>query len=162
MRDDESHPIPDYPPGVNHYNVLRDILNFGQDKAFRNCTLQDLDARGRVPSWEDEDLKFVSLVNRTLSGKSFVKTPCGHFGLVYENAMVKPADEIWILFGCRMPVVLRPEGGAYRFITPIYLFGYMNGEVMWDVKGSLQDGDAIRSVENGENFAYFVHTINLY
>jgi hypothetical protein len=40
-------------------------------------------------------------------------------------------DEVWILFGCPTPMVLRPtaEQGMYKVIYPAYIPGLMDGEV---------------------------------
>jgi hypothetical protein len=45
---------------------------------------------------------------------------------------LQPGNEIFILFGSSMPVVLRKFDGAYRLVTQVYLHSVMNGEVVDD------------------------------
>jgi len=51
-------------------------------------------------------------------------------------------DQIWVLRGCSMPMVLRErkqstgeEGVGYEVVGECYLHGYMNGEIMKEVEG---------------------------
>jgi hypothetical protein len=46
---------------------------------------------------------------------------------------VAPGDRTAVLFGCRVPVVLRPYGDFYQLVGPCYLHGAMNGEVMQEL-----------------------------
>lgn len=41
-------------------------------------------------------------------------------------------DVIAILFGCSVPVILRPYAGEYKFIGEAYIYGKMDGEVMYE------------------------------
>jgi hypothetical protein len=45
---------------------------------------------------------------------------------------LQPGDEVFILFGSNMPVVLRKFDGAYRLVTQVYLHGVMNREAVDD------------------------------
>ena len=64
----------------------------------------------------------------TLSHRRLVGTKGGFLGLATEN--VRDRDLIFILIGCRFPVVLRPQGEYYRVVGEIYVYGIMNGEAM--------------------------------
>ena len=63
-------------------------------------------------------------------------------------------DEIWILFGCSMPAVLRQEGDHYVFVTPVSMGGFMKGEAVEEISNDVKDGDQF-----GE---YEVRTIELH
>ena len=39
-------------------------------------------------------------------------------------------DDVCVLFGCSVPVVLRKRHGTWEFIGECYLHGYMNGEIL--------------------------------
>ena len=43
---------------------------------------------------------------------------------------IEPKDLVCVLLGCKVPVVLRPEGGEYRVICDAYVHGYMHGEAL--------------------------------
>jgi hypothetical protein len=52
-------------------------------------------------------------------------------GLAYHP--VRKGDILCILFGCKYPVVLRPQDGTrYKFIAPTYTDGIMEGEFLGD------------------------------
>jgi hypothetical protein len=65
-------------------------------------------------------------------------------GSMARTSDVQIGDEIWIVFGCRMPILLRPkrEGGKalrYQVIGPAIVPGIMKGEVIKDAGESVQD-----------------------
>lgn len=45
-------------------------------------------------------------------------------------------DEVWVLFGGRVPFVLRPNeaGSTFSMIGDCYLHGFMDGEAMVDAE----------------------------
>lgn len=44
-------------------------------------------------------------------------------------------DEVWVLFGCSIPLLLRRSlGGRYRVVGECYVHGFMYGEVMVDLE----------------------------
>ena len=59
-------------------------------------------------------------------------TQDGLVGCVTSSAL--PGDRIAIIFGCDMPVVLRPKAGEYEVISSCFLDGLMNGEVAEEVR----------------------------
>ncbi|KAJ2903499.1 hypothetical protein MKZ38_009721 [Zalerion maritima] len=71
---------------------------------------------------------------RSWSGK-LVKTKKGYFGSV--PVTTRKGDQIWIISGCRIPLVLRPNSrtgpsGMYRIVGTAYVHGIMNGEYLTD------------------------------
>lgn len=73
----------------------------------------------------------ITIMYLALLHRMFIATESKLIGLV-DLCDVRQGDEIWILFGCPMPVVLRPrsEGqeGGYTWIAAAYIPGLMNGE----------------------------------
>ncbi|KAI1504978.1 hypothetical protein F5X99DRAFT_405613 [Biscogniauxia marginata] len=78
---------------------------------------------------------------RTSSGR--IGSGPSEFGSIGNFGNVSAGDEIHVVFGCNLPVILRPvqsrEGcRAYKFIGTCYLHGIMDGEAVFDtnLKGS--------------------------
>lgn len=53
----------------------------------------------------------------------------------------QPHDEIWILFGCWSPMLLRPDRQGFKVVGDVYLHGYMAGEAVKGCPEILNDGD---------------------
>jgi hypothetical protein len=82
---------------------------------------------------------FIQLVHKTLfSGRlasiSPIVTPKSApsitLAITEGKALVRPGDEIWILFGCPTPMVLRRATPYFLVASPTYIFDIMNGEAM--------------------------------
>lgn len=54
------------------------------------------------------------------------------------RAAVEPDDEVWILFGCPTPIVLRSNRPHFKIVSPAYVHDIMNGEA---VEGVLTPDD---------------------
>lgn len=80
--------------------------------------------------YEQEDEKrAVRRIAGLLIGRRAAGLSSGRWGLLVD-ADVHPEDEVWVLFGCAYPVILRPVGGEYRVVSPMYIRGLMDGEVV--------------------------------
>jgi Heterokaryon incompatibility protein (HET) len=88
-----------------------------------------------------------------LKGKNFTVTKGGIIGLVTQSA-VQADDEVWILFGCPLPMILRQHGRQYVVVCPASIPGLMRGEAVRDVSKTVKDGDW-----HGE---YQIQTIDLH
>jgi hypothetical protein len=62
--------------------------------------------------------------------KRLMSTLEGPFGMGPHEA--RPGDQIWVLFGCSVPVTLRPcqDGDSYEFIGECYVDGFMAGKAI--------------------------------
>ena len=74
----------------------------------------------------------------------------GWLGLVPEGIVVD-SDEIWIIFGCSMPMLLRPHDGYYTSVSPVAVPGFMRGEAVKTVpnrrhEGSLYGGYTVKTI----------------
>lgn len=50
---------------------------------------------------------------------------------------VKPGDQVCVLKGCNVPVLLRKEGSHYVHVGPWFVLGFMDGEagkMIWEGK----------------------------
>ncbi|KAH7138761.1 heterokaryon incompatibility protein-domain-containing protein [Dendryphion nanum] len=70
-----------------------------------------------------------------LSYRKFCSTRNGSIGWVPRGAQV--GDVICVLYGGKIPVVLRPRDGGYEFVGDAYVYGMMNGEAL--VRGGSPD-----------------------
>lgn len=73
---------------------------------------------------------FIVLLHQTLSSGCFGTCDSGGFVIVEGNANVIPGDEIWIVFGCPTPMVLRPSGTRYVVVSPAHMHNMMEGEAV--------------------------------
>ncbi|KAM0230282.1 hypothetical protein ACHAP5_011405 [Fusarium lateritium] len=67
----------------------------------------------------------------TSRGLRFYRTKTGLVTLLHKDVCV--GDSVWILKGCRLPVVLRPSSshpGSFEFVGGGYVYGLMNGEAL--------------------------------
>lgn len=67
--------------------------------------------------------------------RSFVRTKKGYMGLVPNAAQL--GDIVCILFGCRVPYILRRAGDHYLHVGDAYIYEIMDGGVMVDVHSEL-------------------------
>lgn len=80
--------------------------------------------------------------------QAFFTTANGHIGIGPPNIQV--ADEVWILFGGRVPFILRPNGDGVRepqdaadacerlFIEDTYVHGIMDGQAVKNCETSVK------------------------
>jgi hypothetical protein len=78
-----------------------------------------------LDSWRLRDETFYLMFNR-LIGRCLFTTHEGNVGLGPGD--MRDDDIVSVLFGCRLPVVLRRHGRFYEFIGPAYVDSAMNGE----------------------------------
>jgi len=76
----------------------------------------------QMPMWKD----FSGSWGPANFGRRMVTTDKGHIGMALE--LSRRGDLVCLLFGCKMPVVLRPEGDYFRFMGECYVHGLMFGE----------------------------------
>ncbi|KAK3935043.1 heterokaryon incompatibility protein-domain-containing protein [Diplogelasinospora grovesii] len=74
---------------------------------------------------------FVQLVHKTLfSGCLASISSATTLAITDGKASVRSRDEIWILFGCPTPMVLRRTASYFLVVSPAYVFDIMNGEAV--------------------------------
>ncbi|KAH8893611.1 HET-domain-containing protein [Thozetella sp. PMI_491] len=91
------------------------------DQAWLNATV------GLPDMCTSED--FVSVFSHAKHVRMF-RSVSGHLGLGSECARI--GDEVWILPGSRVPLILRPLGASklYSLVGGTYLHGFMHGEIL--------------------------------
>ncbi|KAH0437965.1 hypothetical protein CcaCcLH18_03641 [Colletotrichum camelliae] len=93
---------------------------------------------------------FRASLNRYIHGTAVFAIDDGHFGL--GSSAARAGDEIFVVLGCRMPIVMRPmEDSKYSIIGPCYIPHLSHGEA---VLGPLPDG--WKMMFGSKNREYFV------
>jgi hypothetical protein len=72
--------------------------------------------------------RFYEAARRACRGRVFMRTSRGWRGLVSMD--VEAGDTLVVLFGSRVPFILRRSGDAYRLVGDCYGHGIMDGEAM--------------------------------
>lgn len=90
---------------------------------------KDLPSESQPFNWYENGDPIARVVN-FIRGRRLMTTMKGYIGLSNSNA--QQGDVICILFGCHVPVILRPEegGSTYSWIGESYVHGIMDGQAM--------------------------------
>jgi len=88
-----------------------------------------------VASWV---LPFSRACRIATTHRRFFLTEKDNMGLAPLHA--RPGDIVVVLYGCALPVILRPTEGHFEFVGQTYIHGWMTGEAV-DLaeKGELED-----------------------
>lgn len=74
-------------------------------------------------------------------GRRFCMSESGRMGWIPEAG--KKGDVISVLYGCSLPVLLRPKGNAYEVIGTCYIHGIMDGEAVAAAREPMQQIDLV-------------------
>ncbi|KAF2827843.1 hypothetical protein CC86DRAFT_369069 [Ophiobolus disseminans] len=75
--------------------------------------------------------KVITAITQGSSGLGAFVTGTGYAGSGYVS--LQEGDVVVVIFGCRMPLVLRPmDGGMYALVDAVYVDGIMRGEILAD------------------------------
>ncbi|PIG81148.1 hypothetical protein AARAC_007927 [Aspergillus arachidicola] len=121
--------------------LLRAIRVAAEQADQDRLTLWDLASRPRSDFLTKYQLMCKELWNR-IEIRVFVGTEYRRLGTLnkYVGA-IEPGDQVWILYGCRMPVVLRPvpsKKARFTVIGPAIFPGLMRGEAMSNGEAELK------------------------
>lgn len=83
-------------------------------------------ARKRLFSKLSLHQTYAEAIITAIYGRSFFVSKLGKFGLCFPSA--QQGDEIWIIAGSRVPLVLRRSQTSHRLVGECYLDGAMYGE----------------------------------
>ncbi|EXL63462.1 hypothetical protein FOCG_01796 [Fusarium oxysporum f. sp. radicis-lycopersici 26381] len=73
---------------------------------------------------------FITLISQTLGSGCLMSSTSFHLGIIERKAAVEARDEVWILFGCPIPMILRRDGSAYVVVCPTYVCNIMDGQAV--------------------------------
>jgi len=102
-------------------NEKLDLWGRSLESFFDASTIQDNSVS------PDSMLMLLKDGDRCTRGNLFT-TAGGYLGA--NLCRILPGDEVYLFFGCRMPMALRKEEGGYRLVGPVYVCGAMDGTVM--------------------------------
>ena len=66
-----------------------------------------------------QELQAFRCIWYAISGNKFVETTEGRLGLLFCDSSFQTGDEVWALYGCPLPIILRPrsgESGGYIWV----------------------------------------------
>jgi hypothetical protein len=124
--------------------ILRKFLNFCPSCLRCLCLEGESDLVQELRGTTERFRQFIQLVHKTLSSGCLASiisskvtpntTPTTTFAITEGKALVRSGDEVWILFGCATPMVLRRTGRYnvpyFLVASPAYVSDVMNGEAM--------------------------------
>lgn len=84
----------------------------------------------KVPGLEAWALRRMLDMTLYLNKAAFFTTSNGYIGT--GDRAIEPEDLVCILFGSKLPVILRPHRGSYRLVSFAYVSGIMQGEFLED------------------------------
>jgi hypothetical protein len=94
-----------------------------------------------IPANTDQNQRFqhfIYLATQTLSFGCLASTISSNLTITEGGAAVEPNDEVWILFECLTPMVLRGSRPPFRIVSPAYIHEIINREA---VEGVLTPDD---------------------
>lgn len=99
-------------------------------KAYDNLSSEELDFILQYLEIEDAlFVKYLSVLRISPHERRYFVTGKGYLGL--GPSAMKSGDIVVILFGLKVPYVLRPiQGGRYQIVGEAYLHGAMDGEIL--------------------------------
>jgi hypothetical protein len=83
--------------------------------------------------------QFITISHNLKLGNLIIITSHGRISKEREPGSAR--GEIWVLFGCSMPIILPSENGQYLVVDPAYIGGLMFGEAVEGIPDNFQDGE---------------------
>lgn len=71
---------------------------------------------------------YMDFVRLFCKGRSLIVTKEGYIGLA--SSATQRDDQVCVLLGCDVPLLLRPVGDGHQIIGACYMHGFMDGEVL--------------------------------
>ncbi|KAI1370530.1 heterokaryon incompatibility protein-domain-containing protein [Hypoxylon crocopeplum] len=135
----------DKPTAEERRDLLRSLSAAASKVNKDGFSVEDVTTGGYTPVHvlsrdERERCLFMSV---TLGMMIFIGTKAGRLGTVNLKCPVNPGDQVWILFGCPMPIILRPkpnEKNRYLVLGSAIIPGLMNGEAVDQPSQSSEPG----------------------
>ncbi|KAK3684055.1 heterokaryon incompatibility protein-domain-containing protein [Podospora appendiculata] len=124
-----------------------------------DLTLDDIGVKAQMFGWNipehaEADICTAQMLKLCVTGGVFVYTQRSRLGIMQlccQGCPAMPGDEVWVLFDCSMPMILRPrrtgEAVRYSVIGPADIPGLMNGEAC---RGLEPDGSPGPEYEGSE------------
>ncbi|KAK0752991.1 heterokaryon incompatibility protein-domain-containing protein [Schizothecium vesticola] len=127
----EAAPMKNAVPDALGYGCLEKTVQPGRTEMARGSWSALLPSLDEVPVADFDSLarRLVLLVAQLFGRKHFFATDTGYVGCAGHAVQV--GDVVCVLFGCRMPAVLRPQAdGCYTLVTFTYVHDVMEGQLV--------------------------------
>ncbi|KAF2094560.1 hypothetical protein NA57DRAFT_60588 [Rhizodiscina lignyota] len=125
-------------------SVMNSFLEWRKVPGISSLNLYEI-AQGESVNSEAQSAAL--MIANTLWGMMFIGTQAKRMGVIVHNSAVQPGDEVWILFGCPMPIVLRPrpdDHHSYTWIGHATIPGLMHGEACEGISDTGEPGPDYR------------------
>lgn len=104
----------------------------------------DFDVLRKDKEYFDYDYRnynaFIRCASRTMLASSLGLTDKDRFVVMQRHAPIQEGDQVWLLFGCPTPMVLRKRELGYTVVSPAYIHDIMQGEAVAGLPDEVQDG----------------------
>ena len=134
------------------------VANWPPFERSRGLVLMILRNKEWVPQrWPGTDeSKYLDAVLHFCAGRSFITTKEGYVGLAPKAA--KPGDQICVLLGCSVPIVLRPTSGfQFKVVGECYVHGLQQGQAFL---GGFSDDYQPLLMWDGQDEQHYVGFVN--
>jgi heterokaryon incompatibility protein (HET) len=133
--------LPQLGLSTNHEFVISFYRRF-----FQQYKSSDDDFGVQIPAIEllQPDIRYISQVGMSLGmtlGRGLLQTKNGYLGHAPREA--RPGDFIFILLGCKVPLVLRQVGSYYVNIGSCFVLGFSKGEAVQDIEEGRRESQRI-------------------
>ncbi|KAI0411467.1 heterokaryon incompatibility protein-domain-containing protein [Xylaria grammica] len=121
------------PTPEQRLDIVRSLIRACSRPRYRGLSLKDAGFRRDIPLdlLTPEQRLGCRQMYFNLQHTTFLGTKGGRLATMNINDAIEVGDQVWIILGCNMPVILRPvEGthGRYSVVGPVIMQGLMNGE----------------------------------
>ncbi|PVI03958.1 hypothetical protein DM02DRAFT_651980 [Periconia macrospinosa] len=121
-------------------SILNDLVQMNNTRDCSSLSLEDIFyGNGTISKTMSQSRKSSFwLVRLAILRRILFATESKRVGLAV-GLELQPKDEIWVLFGCPLPLVLRPrpdKGGGYMYVASARATGLMDGKVCEKILGT--------------------------
>ncbi|KAI9781999.1 MAG: hypothetical protein M1839_005592 [Geoglossum umbratile] len=138
------------PDDPDAHAKLKQLVSMSADAFVR--TAQSSEAQSENRPLSVLDIISMNTTPPSESGQAFARLAWGTIGkhqpFVGANGGIgmaikgtRPGDQIWIVFGCDKPMILRPAGDHFLVVSEGYYDGANRGELLEDIPEDLNKGD---------------------
>ncbi|KAK2596237.1 hypothetical protein QQS21_006329 [Conoideocrella luteorostrata] len=123
------------PTHQERFEILRDIHKAIEKLGKDDFSISDIVRGGYTPAnvlsqlRRDQCFAILNTIDHTV----IVGTEYKRMGSARLNTHVRPGDQVWVIFGCPMPLILRPKAdnnGRYTVLGTVIIPGLMAGEAL--------------------------------
>lgn len=119
------------------FALARDVRHAERNIGFEAEDIEDL-----LEGMDCTARRALQRIFSALSRRMVMTTENKHLGLI-PACDVMGGDEVWILLGCKCPVVLRPKNGVYWHVCTAYMPKLLDHPDIRNLSNDVQPGDKV-------------------